>query len=156
MRKEEKLKQQEQIKAEKERLKREAMAEKASECSCPARRLRSAAYCPCHLDQRKLAKAARQMRAAQDKSIAYAIKSPGESKKSRQRRQLPQSSHVLTIPLFETQQPRDSSGTTPPAPAPTPLAEYQPPIFEQSFQSGDTVKQEPLEPSYYLEAPMGK
>jgi hypothetical protein len=33
MRKEEKLKQQEQIKAEKERLKREAMAEKARECS---------------------------------------------------------------------------------------------------------------------------
>lgn len=117
--------------------------------------MRSAAYCSCHADQRKLAKAARQLRAAQDKSIAYAIKSLGESKKSRQRRQLPQSSHVLTIPLSENPEPQESSGTTPPAPAPTPLAEYQPPIFDQSFQPRDAVKQEPLEPTYYIEAPMG-
>lgn len=98
-------------------------------------------------DQRKLAKATRQLRAAQDKSIAYAIKSPGESKKSRQRRQLPQPAHVLTIPLSDNSSTQDLSEMTPPAP--TPLVEYQTPILEQPFQPGISVKEEPPESSHH-------
>ena len=87
------------------------------------------------------------MRVAQDKSIAHAIKSPSQSKKSRQRRQLPQPAHVLTIPLSDKSSTHDLSETTPPAP--TPLVEYQTPILEQPFRPGVSVKEEPPESSYH-------
>ncbi|KAI5454472.1 hypothetical protein NCC49_003372 [Naganishia albida] len=133
LRKEEKIKYQQQVKAEKERVKKEVMAEKAH--------------------QRKLAKAARQFKAAQDKSIANAIKSPGENnKRSRQRRQLPQSSHVLTIPLSAAHVHIQADGSIPSDLGPvTPLAEYRPLPDEPEQQV--FIKQEPDEQSYFIRVP---
>ncbi|KAJ9123201.1 hypothetical protein QFC22_001394 [Naganishia vaughanmartiniae] len=79
IRKEERLKYQEQFKAEKERIKKDAIAAKAH--------------------QRKMAKATRQVKVSREKSLPLAIKAASEKRSRRTRRLVSQASHVLTIPL---------------------------------------------------------
>ncbi|KAJ9107554.1 hypothetical protein QFC21_001013 [Naganishia friedmannii] len=79
IRKEERLKYQEQIKVEKERIRKDAIAAKAH--------------------QLKMAKATRQVKVSREKSLPLAIKSASEKRSRRTRRFISQASHILTIAL---------------------------------------------------------